>query len=273
MLQGPWAKWSILESIVGGAVVVISTWYLHRGFLLSNFPQIAADLQPAGSGLTVRLLILSIASLVAATAISHLFDFVIPAVIGRKKYIDKRYAFLKSVAVFATRLVTFTPEADPRITALKRYLEPTSNRREWVLSMVRDWAKVPNLDPNDEEELIRVHQHLVTRLRVISDSSRALIQQTYTEVVFAGSMFIAWLILLPIAFVSLFTQTEARSLSFQLMLIGLIYSCAVVWGFLFRRRFRIFFSQVVTIALHYYEIENAKRGLKDGTPPIATPSL
>jgi hypothetical protein len=266
-------RWSILESIVGGAVVVIATWYLHRGLLLSNFPHVAAEIQPAGAGLTVRLLILSIASLVVATAISHSFDFIIPALIGREKYIGKRYTFLKRIAVYLIRLVTFTREPDPRITPFRRYLAQSSTRREWLLAMAEDWAKSPNLDQANEDELIRVHQHFVTRLRVLSESSRALVQQAYTEVVFSGSMFVACLILIPIAAASFVTETEMRSFRTQLIVTGVIYLSAVVWGFFFRWRLRIFFSQVVTIALHCYDVEKAKQKTeRDSSESKPTPA-
>jgi len=59
---------------------------MHRGFFLGNFPQIAADLEPGGAGVTLRLIILFLASIVAATAIAHLFDAAIPLIIGDGAY-------------------------------------------------------------------------------------------------------------------------------------------------------------------------------------------
>ena len=257
MLQGPWQRWSILDSIVGGVILVVGTWYMHRGFFLSNFPQIAADLVPGGSGVTLRFVVLILASIVAATAIAHLFDAVIPMLIGDEDYISKRFRYVKRVVVLMTRMFTFVSEPDPRIGAIRRYMN--SPRKEWLRSMATDWAKVSDLERAGNPELVKIHQHIVTRLRVISETSRALIQQTYTDVAFSGSLFISFVLLLPIQILSYFTEPLPRSLLFQLMLTALTYVSAVVWGFLFRRRLRTFFNQIVTIGLHYYDVEATKQ--------------
>ena len=257
MLQGPWQRWSILDSAVGGAVLVVGTWYMHRGFFLGNFPQIAADLEPGGSGITLRLVILILASIVASTGIAHMFDAAIPLIIGDDSYVLKRFSKTKRIIIYLARIFTFVPEPDPRIGALKRYMN--SSRKDWLKLMVRDWAKTNRLEELDSTELVKIHQHVVTRLKAMSDSSRTLVQQTYTDVAFSGSLFIAFVLLLPIQILSYFTEPLPRSITFQLMLTAIIYFSAVLWGFLFRRRLRTFFNQVITIGLHYYDIDSLSR--------------
>lgn len=238
-------------------MLVIGTWYMHRGFFLGNFPQIAADLEPGGTGITLRLVILILASIVASTGIAHMFDATIPLVIGDNSYVLKRYSRTKRIVIYLARIFTFVPEPDPRIWALKRYID--SSRKDWLKLMVRDWAKTDRLEELDSIELVKIHQHIVTRLKALSDSSRTLVQQTYTDVAFPGSLFIAFVLLLPIQILSYFTEPLPRSITFQLVLTAITYFSAVFWGFLFRRRLRTFFNQVITIGLHYYDIECSSR--------------
>jgi len=251
-------KASFFESLVGGNLLVLGLWYLNRPFLLENFPHVAADVSSTGAtGLGGKLVILTLSSVVAAILINHVVDAVVPVIVGDSLYAGKRYSRVKNVLIYCFRFITFSSTEDPRTVAIRRYL--LSKRRRWFLEMARSWAKASEADLADRSEMVKVHQHITTRLRTLSDSSRKALADAYSEVAFAGGIFVALLLLMPAsiaakilnATVSVSTQYDVSML---FVLLGL-YGMTVASGFLFRRRLRTFFSQVITLGMHYYDIQ------------------
>lgn len=111
----------------------------------------------------------------------------------------------------------------PRAVAVERYLN--SPRRDWFLKMAADWAKTNETRLFEHNERIIVHQHLVNRLRVHSEDSRKVLQDAYQQLTFAGSIFIAVLLLLPFTGLAFWTQTLVDNSKYK------VYSYTQLWYF------------------------------------------
>jgi hypothetical protein len=249
---------NILEIFVAGGLFVIGTWYLHRPFLLEYFPAIAHDVFASDQApqLGGKLMVFIMLAMLAGVFITHMFDAVVPLVIGDRTYITKRFSIPKKIVVLLFRIVLFTEEPDPRVVAVKRYLK--SSRKQWFLAMVKDWCKSDEKNLAQEKEMIMVRQQVVARLRALSDNSREVLQDSYNQVSFAGSIFAAFLLLIPVSLVAFYSETLVTKFKtpsdLQLaFIICVIYLAAVISGFSLRRRLRNFYSGVITIGLHFHD--------------------
>jgi hypothetical protein len=265
-------KGSVVETFVAGNLLVIGTWYIHRPFLLDTFPQIASDVDSTGiAGIGGKFLFLTLASTVMGIYITHIFDAIVPIMVGGPLYANKRQKYIKMIIIWFFKIFTFSFEKDPRIVSTRRYL--TSIRKDWFLEVVRDWARSSEAEMKDESEIVKVHQHITTRLRVLSDASRRSIQDAYSDVVFAGSIFVSFILLIPVSLLALYTNKTVSSAiktipSVQIYYITLIiYIAALVSSFFFRRRLRTFYNQILTLALHYYDIEASKKMKLEASAP------
>jgi hypothetical protein len=250
---------NILEIFLAGGVVVLGIWYLHRPFLTVYFPTIASDVASLdmGNKLGGKVIIFLIISLFIGSIITHAFDGLVPLIIVRNKYNN----IFKRILYSLFRLFIIIRVPDPRLLAIDRYLE--SERKSWFLEVAKDWAHTSESKLNDADEKIRVHQHLVTRLRTFSSESRSVLDGYYTNLSFSGSLFIAVLMLVPISILSFFTQmiipkTIGYTNTQLLWFIVIIYAFQFLCGFLFKRRLRTFYNQAITLALHFHDCTKSK---------------
>jgi len=192
---------TILEIFVSGGLFIIGVWYLNRTFLAEYFPGIAATVEADDKLVGNKIVIFLVLALFFGILITHLVDIVIPFIIGSKEYSSKRYKRAKKVGFLFIRLFSWIEEPDPRVVAVQRYLD-SSSRREWFLRMVQDWTMTNSEAIREKDEMVKAHQHIVVRLRVLSDGSRKALKEAYDQVSFSGSIFVALLLLIPVSFVS-----------------------------------------------------------------------
>lgn len=250
---------TILEILLAGGIVVLGTWYLNRPFLTEYFPFIAADAASLdmGNKLGGKVLIFLIISLFVGSTIIHAFDGVVPLLIGRKKH----SSFSKRFIYYGFRVFQPISASDPRVDAIERYL--SSDRKSWFLKVAIDWAHTNEAKLQSQEEKIRVHQHLVTRLRTLSADARSVLDSYYANFSFAGTLFIATLSLVPISLLAFATQEAVSKIKVYSnpQLIGFVviaYFLQLLCGYLLKRRMRSFYHQAVTLSLHYYDVSKSK---------------
>ncbi len=260
MLSDNLFKGSSLESLVGGNLLTLGLWYLNRPFLLENFPNAASEAATSGmAGFGGKLVILTLSSIISAIFLSHLVQVVIPLMIEGDSYINKRHDNAKRLAAFMLKLFTFGSEPDPRIVIIRRYI--ASNRRAWFLEMASRWGRSSYCALQDDSEIIRVHQHITSRLRVVSEQTRSSLKEAYAEVEFSGSIFIAIMLLFPAGILSIYLNSTVSKVHTQHglatgIIIFVIYVGGVASGFFFRRVLRNYFSKVIMLGLHYFDVLN-----------------
>ena len=124
--------------------------------------------------------------------------------------------------------------------------------------MAKDWCKSTEELLKKKQEMILVHQHVVARLRALSENSREVLQDAYNQVSFAGSIFTAFFLLIPVALLAFYTETLVTKFSTfpdcQLAYITVaIYFASVLSAISLRRRLRNFFGSALTLGLHFYD--------------------
>lgn len=255
----------VLEIFVAGGIFVIGSWYLNRSFLLEYFPVIAADFTSGEPKIGGKLALFVIVTLFSGFSISHAFDAVLPLMLSVPEYRAKRYKRLKTFIFLLFRGVSWGVERDPRIESINRYLE--SSRRQWFLDMVDSWAKADENTLQSDIEKVKIHQHIVARLRAHSPESQVAVKEAYGLMSFSGSLFVALLLLLFVSILSILmnmavTKYPTYSLSQHIVFITIIYTITVAACYSFRRRMRTFFSQILTIALHFYDAAEGGKKLR-----------
>lgn len=255
---------TILEIFVSGGIVVIGAWYLNRAVLFEYFPNIARDVdvvQMANSSLDGKAVVFLIFVLFVGIIITHMFDAILPLVIDNKRIRSANASKWKR-AISGVFAVFYAPLlADPRVSAIDRYL--ASERREWFLKMIREWAKAEEWELVTDEQKIIAHQHVVSRLRVIGEDARKVLFDSYQPLAFAGSIFIALLLLIPINASAFVTQLLVDSKQFK------VYSNLQLFSFMttiwllswcacysLKRRAKTFYTQALTVAMHVYDVAN-----------------
>ena len=250
---------ALLEIFVAGGIVILGAWYLNRPVLFEYFPAIAQDVNAMGeSKLGGKALVFVILVLFAGVIITHLFDAVLPLIIENHRIRGAKGIKIKKILSYLLLIVSAPTLKDPRAVAIDRYMN--SPRRDWFLQMAMDWSKTDEHKLQEHTEKVIVHQHLVNRLRVHSEDSRKVLQDAYQQLTFAGSIFIAVLLLLPFTGLAFWSQTLVDNTKYK------VYSSAQLWYFLatiwffsalscysLKRRARNFYSQVVTIAIHFHD--------------------
>ncbi|NTU95816.1 MAG: hypothetical protein HGA52_07185 [Bacteroidales bacterium] len=249
---------SILEIFVSGGILVLGAWYLNRPVLFEYFPAIAQDVDMVGaSGLGGKTVVFLILVLFAGIIITHMFDAVLPVVIGNQR-VREGSSYIKRFMCILFLLFSAPLSIDPRISSIDRYLN--SSRRKWFLEMILSWTKTDESQIKNYNEKILVHQHVVNRLRVLSEDSKKVLIDAYQPFSFAGSIFIALMLLIPFTLLSFWAQSlvdtskyKIYSSSQLLIFLLLIWTLTYLSGYSLKRRARTFYSQILTIAMHYYD--------------------
>lgn len=249
------------EYLLPGMVFVGGIWYLYRPYISKYFPIISLDEVYAGEGasvLAIKFVILMAISLAVGLVLKHLADIVLVAIVEDGSESEKASRINRVIFRMLFRLFTLKPIHDPRVHAMARYLE--SERKALFLKMTERWADSDESKMRSEAEKILVHQHIYAHLRVMSDSSKLLIDELYTDVKYAGTL------LLSIALLSMFSLINIiikylQDLEIVLPMVLLIFSwlSGVIIAYAVKRRFRYLCSQVLILGLHMFIIENENK--------------
>jgi hypothetical protein len=285
----------ILGTFIPGALFSFGTWYLHRSFLLKYFPNIAGDPTVSSFGglaTEVRFLLFIFASLCVGLILNQFADIGIASLFRDDATSEKSKRRGRNIARIIWRVVGFTLNQDPRTRGVKRYLE--SPRKEQFLKMMRDWAgsdesQLKHSDgKTNSNEAIAAHQHIVVRLRVLSDASRKTVEELKFPVDFSASLLMSFVFLLPVSVLSFFTSAvvdERVKVQFNqtlLISVAFIYFGVIFSSYLLKRQFKQFCQSVLTLALHFYGNsiqtsiavvgENGRKGMESAPPKSFEPT-
>lgn len=251
-----------LSSFVPGAVFVFGSFYLHRPLLLRYFPYISG--YAAGqSGDTLspeaRILLFSMAAVCMGVIFDQLSDAAVVSAISGEDDVKPR-RWLRTLFRWLSRPFVLRPVSDSRRFVLNRYL--SSQRREAFLRMVESWAFSSESEIQEPGKAPIVHQHLLARLRVVSEHCQALYREVQAPLSSAASLHSSFVALF---FVALASPLSARHVedtirvhntSVYVCLIVLVYLGAVVTAYNLKRRIRNFYSQTITLSLHAFCTED-----------------
>lgn len=297
----------VLGTFIPGSIFCFGTWYLHRPFLLRHFPHIAGDPSVSSFGglaTEIKFLLFIFAALCVGLIVNQCHDIAVAVVFQDENdsgapdaaaphaapagaedrdggapagvKVGRPAAWSKTrVLRLAARFIALTPHKDPRARIMAEYL--ASPRREAFLRMVADWASTDAQRVESRREKLLVHQHAVVRLKVLSESSRKLVEETFFPVVFSASVLVAFVLLLPVAGFAFLTSRlviEDIPVHFDqtiIVSIGIIYAGAFVTGLVMKRQFKTFCEQVLTLALHFHGMvaDRRVRGRADNGERVA----
>lgn len=250
-----------VDQFVIGSLVFLGAWYLHRPFLQTYFPNLAAD--PAARAAApfeadIAIVLFVVSSVVIGVLLTHTADVAIVAsfVGNQTGRLDRSH---RRLLRFVARPFTVSPAIDPRVNVIERYGH--SPRREMFLAMLDEWAMTDEETIKDAGEAVLAHQHLVAHMRARNDRTRAAVDEAYAPVMFAAALFLAFCALVVIALLAFWTAflvSDVRKVQPTGVLaataLGLWWA-AVMTGYSLRRRFRDFCNGIVTTALHFYIVE------------------
>jgi len=248
-----------LDTFVPGFMVTIFVWYAYRPYINLYFPSIAFDSADLTFSNEVKIIFLLVLSFFLGILINHFSDSTL-ALIYPHNDSEKSKRPFKRLASFFFGLISWNNNDDPRIYSLKRYLK--SNRKKVVLELLEDWCMTnEDLLNSDVNEYIISHQHLGVRLRALKSESEKIFNDSLAEVNFAASLLTSMLIIFPLTIIVLVLNnfsnitTNMAFMNNSTLIIFLIleYVVSCLFCFSLVRRFRHFSSQIITIAIHFYE--------------------
>lgn len=250
-----------LDTLLPGFILQIGIWYIYRPYLINYFPNITFGDSPNQTfSSELKLVIFLISAISLGILINHMSDIAVEL-----NYYDvsnrvSRANRLKRIAKSVFWLFTFHRSKDVRIETVKRYLK--SNRKSEFLKMAENWAWTKEDNLKVEKEMIIVHQHICSRLRVISKETELLYESFFAEVAFVCSLFTSFLLLfilsvisIPLNFYIVLDKGKHLTIGVVIPLVVVMYILTVVTNYSIRRRFKHFCSQVITIGLHIYNQE------------------
>jgi hypothetical protein len=249
----------LLEIVLPGTVLAIGLWYLHRPFLSIYFPTVASIALPdpdQNNSIASKATVFFLITLMMGVVIRSLSDIAVATLFSDESESPKSQRKQRRLISFMMRLFLVGGARDPRILAVDRYL--VSPRKERFLSLVSDWCFLKT-DLHGSEEKVLMHQHLVTRLKVISVESRALIVEAFHPVSVFSSLFIALVALLFFGALSFLSnaivagRAVAHSPSFISVVLIFVYISVWIVAYALRRAMRQFASNVITLALHTHD--------------------
>lgn len=255
----------ILEIILPGTVLAIGLWYLHRPFLSVYFPTVASISDPEpdqANSIASKATVFFLITLMMGVVIRSLSDMAVATLFNDESESPKSHRKRRRLISVLMRLFLLGGARDPRVLAVDRYL--ASPRKDRFVSLVSDWCFV-KCDFGKNEEKVLVHQHLVTRLKVISPQSRALIIEAFHPVSVFASLFMSLLALLLFGVFSLSTNAAVadraitHSPIFVFTVLGLCYVGMWIVAYALRRAMRQFTSSVITLALHIHDECNKQK--------------
>lgn len=252
-----------LDTFVPGFIVGIATWYLFKPIINRYFPTIAFDAVNADFSNEIKILGLLVISFFLGILINHFSDVTV-ALIYPNSISEKSKRPFKRIAVLMFGLISWSNNEDPRIYAINRYLH--SRRKDNFLLMLQKWAfTTEKFIENNSEECIVTHQHICTRLRALSPESEKIFTDCIEEVKFSASLLTSITVLFPLTLISLISNNVFLTLSQPKMdlkfldnatittLLILEFILMILLSYSLRRRFRHFSSQILTIALHFFD--------------------
>ena len=256
-----------LSLLMPGTILVGGIWYFNRAFLMVYFPAIASDSGGQGqveTALGAKALVFLIAATVAGLIVNLMSDIVIVGIANDAAASTKSRRLLRRVFRLAFRLFVLRPDSDPRVRAIGRYLR--SPREKMFLAMMRDWVQAEKSELETPTGAISAHQHLVARMRALSDRSATVLNDLYQRVEYAASLCLSLILLVPVAIIA-FWSNRVASVAIPAhgpetlwRLLFIVYIGGVCASYITKRRFRHFCSQIVTTALHFYECSQDVRG-------------
>ncbi len=249
-----------LNIFVPGFVFLFGMWYLNRPFLMKYFPNIASDPTTGTQGSLspeIRFLVFIIASICVGMFINHISDIPIMALVDDAETSARETKWPRRFIRKCFRIFTIICDKDHRRFAIERYL--ISPRKDKFLKMIKHWAGSDESLLKDPAEAVYVHQHLVLRMLTLSDGSRALVDEKYSQIIFASSLFLAVALLFPFSILAFFTSYCVKSVVsihpwwVFLWFVIIIYFLGLLLCFSLRRRYSHFCLQMVSLALHFHE--------------------
>jgi len=232
---------------------------------MKYFPNIAFD-DPSNQTFSseLKLVIFLIVAISLGIIINHMSDIAVELNYITTSTSRKSINSFKKIAKTVFWVFSFHKSKDERVKIIKRYL--ASSRRGQFLEMAENWAWTTEERLSRDEEIIIMHQHICSRIRVISKQTEALYEGFFSEVAFVSSLFTTFfllviiaLITIPINYIIVLDRGKHFEFSIFIPFILLTYFFAVVFNYSLRRRFRHFCSQVITMALHIYDQEKTKK--------------
>lgn len=270
----------ILGTFVPGALFLFAAWYLHRPFLIRYFPHVAGDpaiSSSAGFGVEMKTVLFIIASFCMGLIFNFFSDVVVSCQFKDDAMSEESIRKTRRIARFCWRPFCFTyNESDFRMRSVARYLR--SPRKARFLRMMSEWAGTNEENLSQSKEAIIAYQHVMFRMRVLSEHSRKLLQEAEFNVTFSASILIAFASLVPVALLSFVTSSTVDNRlrvhydPTLVMLAGVIYLGAVISNYSLKRQFRHFCYYVLTLALHCYEASGRPAEVESAAPkPVAPP--
>jgi hypothetical protein len=261
----------ILGTFIPGALFSFGTWYLHRTFLLKYFPNVAGDPTVSSFGglaTEVRFLLFVFASLCLGLILNQFADIGIASLFRDDATNEKAKRKGRHIARMIWRVVGFTLSEDPRTNSMGRYLK--SPRKEPFLKMMRDWANTDELQLKNSEgkvnpdEAIAAHEHIVVHLRVLSDTSRKIVEESKFPVDFSASLLMSFVFLFPVSLFSFLSyrvvdvRDEVQFRPTLFVSIAFIYFGIIFSSYLLKRQFKQFCQTILTLGLHFHETSTQK---------------
>lgn len=255
---------TFLEYLLPGVIFVGGLFYLYGPLISSYFPLLSLDNVPVGeraSILAIKFTVLIIISLAVGLVFKHLADITIVAVVQDDAESEKSSRYTRKLLRTIFKVYTFNLISDPRVSAITRYLK--SERKEVFLRMVDSWAQSTEVKLESNSEKIHVHQHIIAHLKVLSDNSRAIVNELFDNVNYTGTLFLSVSLLWPLSLIAVIVKHhfQAHMLVRYYILLSIInfviYISAVVSAYVVKRRFRHLCSQTLTIGIQTFIIEES----------------
>lgn len=250
----------ILGTFVPGAIFVVGSWYFLRPFLLKYFPYVAGD--PVGPdavlGKEIKIILFIIGAFSLGLIFNHFSDIFIVALFRDESLTGKSLRRSRLLFRHVMRLTGNSFNTDPRTRAVNRYLG--SQRKERFLRMMSHWAGTDEKLLEEPGEKVIAHQHIIFRLRVLSEESRKLLYEAWFPVVFSSSIVCSLASLVPVSLVALLTSTFL-SKGFKQYLgipVILLYLAVILSTYSLKRQFRHFCQYSLTLAMHFHEISSER---------------
>ena len=248
-----------LDTFVPGFILTIFIWYAYRPYINLYFPTIAFDSMDWTFPHEIKIIILLVLSFFLGILINHFSDITL-ALLYPNNDSEKSKRPFKRLASSFFGIISWSNNDDPRIYSIKRYLR--SERKKVMIELLENWCMSnEELLKSDVNEYIISHQHLCTRLRTLKGESEKICNDSLAEVSFASSLLTSILIIFPLTIIVIFLNNFSgidfnmalMSNSTLIIFLFIEYLLACLFCFSLKRRFRHFSSQIITIAIHFYE--------------------
>ena len=200
----------ILGTFAPGAICSLGVWYSHRLFLLVYFPNLngVEDTSSNIEIVWIKLAIFIIASFSVGLVINQMADVGVALLFSDEGENDKSRSPFREFVRRIIRDITLTQfRRDPRVFAIERYR--ASRRNEQFFDLAQSWCFSERETLGKPSEAIIAHQHLVTRLTILSPMSSKVLAGENFNWIFSASLFITFVFLLVNSVVSFFTYNFA----------------------------------------------------------------